>query len=60
MKGLFKPETIQTINAMLTEPVFFKTPLGLINIPEPIIEPTITLTPFTFIMYKINELLYQE
>lgn len=37
--GNLIPETIQTMSAMLTEPVFFNTPLGLIKIPEPIMDP---------------------
>lgn len=36
---------IQTIRAALTDPVFIKTPVGETKIPDPIILPTITVTP---------------
>lgn len=41
------PEATQTISAMFTLPVYFRTPLGETKMPDPIIEPTITVTPFS-------------
>lgn len=41
------PEMIQTMRAALTDPVFIKTPVGETKIPDPIILPTITVTPFS-------------
>jgi hypothetical protein len=40
------PLITQTTKAMLTLPVYFSTPVGLTKIPEPIIDPTITVIPF--------------
>lgn len=40
------PDAVQTIRATLTLPVCISTPVGLTNIPEPMIDPTITVTPF--------------
>uniref|UniRef100_A0A1A9V7N0 Uncharacterized protein n=1 Tax=Glossina austeni TaxID=7395 RepID=A0A1A9V7N0_GLOAU len=49
-----KPETIQTINAKLTLPVYMRTPVGDTNMPEPIIEPTITVQPLTRLIFAFN------
>uniref|UniRef100_A0A1A9ZBN9 Uncharacterized protein n=1 Tax=Glossina pallidipes TaxID=7398 RepID=A0A1A9ZBN9_GLOPL len=49
-----KPETIQTINAKLTLPVYMRTPVGDTNMPEPIIEPTITVQPLIRLIFAFN------
>lgn len=49
-----KPEIIHTKRATLTLPVSFKTPVGLTKIPEPIIEPTITVIPFINVIFGLS------
>jgi len=39
------PETTHTINATLTDPVLFKTSVGDTKIPEPMMDPMITVHP---------------
>lgn len=41
-----RPERIQTIRAMLTLPVCMRTPVGETKMPEPMIDPTMTVHPF--------------
>lgn len=40
------PDKTQTINEAFTDPVFSNTPVGEMNIPDPMILPTMTVTPF--------------
>lgn len=40
------PDRTQTISDAFTDPVFCSTPVGDTNIPDPIMLPTMTVTPF--------------
>lgn len=40
------PEAVHTRRLAFTLPVYLRTPVGLTNMPEPIMEPTITVIPF--------------
>lgn len=40
------PDTVHTTRDTLTLPVFFRTPEGETNIPEPMMLPTMTVMPF--------------
>lgn len=41
------PDATQTIKDKFTLPVCIKTPVGETKIPDPMIEPTITVIPFS-------------
>lgn len=48
------PEIIQTTSAILTLPVCISTPVGETKIPEPMIEPTITVQPFSRLILALR------
>lgn len=48
------PDNTHTISARLTLPVFMSTPVGDTKMPEPIIEPTITVQPFTRLILALS------
>lgn len=49
-----RPDTIQTISAILTLPVCMRTPVGETKIPDPIIDPTITVHPFNKLIFAFR------
>lgn len=48
------PDTVQTIKAILTLPVYMSTPVGDTKMPLPIIDPTITVHPFSKLIFAFN------
>ena len=44
------PARTQTTSAMLMLPVLWRTPPGETKMPDPMIEPTITVTPFNIVI----------
>ena len=48
------PERTQTMRAMLTLPVCIRTPVGETKMPEPMIEPTITVQPFSKLILALR------
>ena len=51
------PEENQTIKDMFDEPVYFSTPVGDTNIPDPMMLPTITVTPLSKFILTGNRIL---
>jgi len=48
------PQTAQTTRDMLTEPVETNTPVGETKIPEPMMQPTITVQPFNSVISDLS------
>lgn len=48
------PDTVHTTRDTLTLPVFFSTPDGETNIPEPMILPTMTVMPFSRVILGLR------
>lgn len=48
------PDANQTISAMFTLPVCFNTPVGDTKMPEPMIDPTITVHPFKRLIFAFS------
>ena len=51
-----RPEAHQESNAIAGEPEYCKTDVGVKNIPEPIIFPTIKVTPLASVIFFFNAL----
>lgn len=50
------PEATHTTRDRPTLPVFAPTPFGLTNIPDPIILPTMTVTPFNKLILGFKQI----
>ena len=48
------PQTVQTTMDMLTEPVETSTPVGETKMPEPMMQPTITVQPFSRVISLLS------
>lgn len=48
------PDKTQTISEAFTDPVYSNTPVGDMNIPDPIILPTITVMPFNKLIFGFS------
>jgi len=48
------PDKTQTISEAFADPVFANTPVGDMNIPEPIMLPTMTVTPFNRLIFGLS------
>lgn len=51
------PEMTQTQMESPTDPVFIKTPLGDTKIPDPMMDPTITVQPFKRDIFGLRQIL---
>ena len=51
------PDENHTTRDMFDEPVYLSTPVGDTNIPDPIILPTITVTPLSRLIFAGNRIL---
>ena len=50
------PEVIHTMSERFTEPVFSSTPVGDTKIPEPIMLPTMTVIPFSKLIFALRQI----
>ena len=50
------PEVTHTISERFTEPVFCSTPVGDTKIPEPIMLPTMTVIPFSKLIFALRQI----
>jgi hypothetical protein len=50
------PDATHTMRERFTEPVFRRTPVGDTKMPEPMMLPTITVTPFKRLIFAFRQI----